>query len=798
MTRPPTQLFATEDVSPRYIDLTWTAPSFGVIDRYNIYRQPPFDTGSPLTVQASSLTFNSATNQYTYVDKTAACNPGGYTYAVSALLQGTDQESAQSNSVNTTTAGKPLTGCYTNTPPTVTLNDLSFGLPNPTVQGSIVTITWTLRDDDTGTFVPNLNANTLVANGPVFSNNCSTVTQGSTNLLVNGVAQTVGGSPAGTFVQNGNQFTFAWDTDAFCAGSYTFTLNLDSKQSETTASALQLQIDINDTDSTPHVTTLSVPDATVDVNYNNLLSEHGGVGSVSWGLSSGSLPPNITLSSGGTLSGIPIVPPPGQLNFLSQPYNFTVQVTDSATPTANVGTEAFTLRLITPVSFKATPYSTGMSPIGVITADFNGDGKPDLAIANSGDNTVSILLNNGDGTFTAQPTLVAGSVPYSLAAGDFDHDGNMDLVVTNFANGSASTVSVFLGTGGGNFQPPVTYAVGAGPISVVTGDFNKDGKLDLAVANQNGAIVSILLGDGLGAFQQPNPPYPAGTTDAAGVVTGDFDGDGNLDLAITNPSDDTVSVLLGNGDGTFKAPVSYSTGPTGNHPVAVSAVDLNGDNKLDLAVTNLDANTVAILLGKGDGTFKASVPYPTTNGASFGPAAMTTGDFNGDGKVDLAITEQSNNRVSILLGNGDIGGTFQSPLEFTTGNNATGVAAGDFNSDGRLDLAVANHDDNTVSVMLHLPQPPTTLAVTNVASGQVTLGWSASTTTPTIAGYNVYQATTSGGPYTKLNGAPVPAGTLTYTDSAVASATTYYYVVTAVDAGNLESVTSNEVSATTP
>ena len=152
------------------------------------------------------------------------------------------------------------------------------------------------------------------------------------------------------------------------------------------------------------------------------------------------------------------------------------------------------------------------------------------------------------------------------------------------------------------------------------------------------------------------------------MTTGDFDGDHNLDLALTNPSDGTVSVLLGNGDGTFHSPVAYATGSSGDHPIAVSAVDFNGDNKLDLAVTNLNAKTVAILLGNGDGTSNAAVTYPATNGSLIGPDAMTTGDFDGDGKTDLAITEQSNNTVSILLGNGN--GTFQSPLEFTAGNVA--------------------------------------------------------------------------------------------------------------------------------
>ena len=355
---------------------------------------------------------------------------------------------------------------------------------------------------------------------------------------------------------------------------------------------------------------------------------------------------------------------------------------------------------------------------------------------------------------------------------------------------------MFLGNGDGTFQPGVTYSVGSTASSVVIGDFNKDGFVDIAVANQdsnNHGSVSVLLGNGDGTFQ-PAAFYQAGTTDVGAVATGDFDGNGNLDLAVTNPSADTVSVLLGNGDGTFQPAIAYATGNSGDHPIAVSAVDLNGDGNLDLAVTNLNAETVAILLGNGDGTFKPRVTYPTTLVPFRGPSAMTAGDFNADGKIDLIITNQfGNSGVSILLGNGD--GTFQSPLEFTTGKFATGVTAGDFNGDGRLDLAVANHDDNTISVMLHLPQPPTNLVTTRVTASQATLAWTASTST-NVTGYNVYQATTSGGSYTKLNSTIVVGSG--FADTTVTTGTSYYYVVTAVDANNLESVNSNQASATTP
>jgi hypothetical protein len=816
VTRSPQGTTAMEGASARTITLNWTAP-FGQIGSYNVYR-------SLNGVQSFSriATVSGNPPATTYTDNNVACNATGYQYFVTAVLSSTStnpgQESSPSNTVSVTLPnGYLLTGCYTNIPtspntaPSIVLNDLSFG-PSPAVQGSVVPITWTLQDDNTSDYgnpyVNNKLANSLYAIGPVSPNGCTTVTQGRTPLVVNGVAQ----SGTGTFNLNGNTFTFMWNTDAFCAGSYTFELDTDSSQSETTPSALQLQIDINDTDSTPHITTLSLPNGTAGVAYSNTLTEDGGTAPFTWTVTSGSLPPGISLSPSGTLSGTSCVPssytftvkvtdsvgnsgtqqlmllvlaaPVAQVNQPLAPessapaaagFNLTVKgtgfdtcskvqwsgsalattfnsatqltaavpssdvaasgtasisVTKTGSPSSNVDFFQITNPTAT-VFLSAAGAATGVghNPNGLIAADLNGDGKLDLAIANGGDNTVSILLGNGDGTFTAQPVLDTGSVPYSLTAGDFNNDGKLDLAVTNFAGGGSSTVSIFIVNGDGSFQPAVSYSVGNGATSVVTGDFNGDGRLDLAVANQNDHTVSILMGKGDGTFQAA-VPYQAGTVDVAAVAIGDFNGDGKLDLALTNPSSDTVSVLLGNGDGTFQAAVTYATGNSGDHPIAVNAADFNGDGKLDLAVTNLNARTVAILLGSGDGTFQPQVSYSTTGGAMIGPSAMTTGDFNGDGKVDLAITDQDDNSVSILVGNGDGTFTFQAPLEFTTGNFADGVAAGDFNGDGRLDVAVANYSDNTVSVMLQAPHVH--LAPSPLAFGSVTTGTSSSASVVTL------------------------------------------------------------------
>ncbi len=332
-------------------------------------------------------------------------------------------------------------------------------------------------------------------------------------------------------------------------------------------------------------------------------------------------------------------------------------------------------------------YDAGSGPDSVAVGDFNGDGKPDLAVANYGDGTVSVLLGNGDGTFQAAVSYGAGSGPASVAVGDFNGDGKADLVVANSTDG---TVSVLLGNGDGTFQAAVNYGAGSGPASVAVGDFNGDGKADLVVGNCNDGVVSVLLGNGDGTFQAA-VSYGTGSGPAS-VAVGDFNGDGKADLAVATYTDGTVSVLLGNGDGTFQAAVSYGTG---SNPASVAVGDFNGDGKADLAVANYGDGTVSLLLGNGDGTFQAAVNY----GTGSNPASVAVGDFNGDGEADLAVANYNDGTVSVLLGYGD--GTFQAAVNYGTGSNPASVAVGDFNGDGKPDLAVANGGNNSVSILLN-------------------------------------------------------------------------------------------------
>jgi hypothetical protein len=397
---------------------------------------------------------------------------------------------------------------------------------------------------------------------------------------------------------------------------------------------------------------------------------------------------------------------------------------------------------------------------GIAAGDFNGDGIPDLIVSyvngTSSPGSVGVLLGNGDGTFKSPTSSPATGIKLeSIAVGDWNGDGNLDVAV---ANAGSNTVTVLLGNGSGTLTATAASpATGADPVSIAVGDFNGDGILDLAVANANNANVTILLGNGDGTFTATAASPATGDSPYA-ITAGDFNGDGKLDLATANNNSNTVTVLLGNGDGTF-TPASASPA-TGNNPNSIVAGDFNGDGKLDLAVSNLDANsggTITVLLGNGNGTFTPAASPATGGNAD----SIAVGDWNGDGIADLAVANQLNNALTVLLGVGDC--TFTpATASPATSTAPSGLAVADFNGDGLADLAVANAGNYPNG-----PVSPSLTVL--LASGQVTTAIATGVTIATAGPHLVEASypgdsnyASSGSATTALTG-PTAATTLTLT-----------------------------------
>jgi hypothetical protein len=422
----------------------------------------------------------------------------------------------------------------------------------------------------------------------------------------------------------------------------------------------------------------------------------------------------------------------------------------------------------------AQDYYVGLQTSDVAVGDFNGDGALDFVTANAGGATLNVRLNNGDGTFARAPHYGRTDTPYfSVATTDVNGDGNLDLVTTGgvllgngdgtfqdpvpfnvpghplavavlpgdrLAVGQNNGVSILEHVGGASFRDVADYPVRGGTINGVmmrmaVADLNGDGIADLVTTDQRG--VNVFLGNPDDTFRLASSPRTGNY--ASSIAIADFNGDGVPDLAvgqgdiIDGYGQRRVMVLMGNGDGTFQAPVEYQVGSGGETPVDVVAADFNGDGRPDLAVLDAWGGKVILMMNRGDGTFTIGPSLRITGGLE--STSLIVGDFNNDGIPDLAAA--GDNGVGILLGNGDC--TFQAPLNYAATGLPWDLVAGDFNGDGFTDLAVAG-DHGGIAVLLNAADwgpgpgpwlgPPASGAP---AAGQVRLGAGSGASNPPFA-----------------------------------------------------------------
>lgn len=344
------------------------------------------------------------------------------------------------------------------------------------------------------------------------------------------------------------------------------------------------------------------------------------------------------------------------------------------------------------------------SPISIVTGDFNNDGIPDLIALTYQGGILALGLGNGDGTFQPFTGIDGGCKSFYIADGDFNNDGNLDLAISSSQTLCGVGMNVVYGTGHGTVSGGVALLPTGDPsaVQIVVADLNGDGNQDIAfTGGQN--FVYVFLGNGDGTFQNLRK-IAGGGLESSGLTVGDVNGDGIPDLIVTNlklnNSNGNVSVLLGNGDGSFESPIRIMAGPS---PTQSAVGDFNGDSKLDIAVA--ESGQVKVFLGNGDGSFTIGAVLRTP-----GPYVgwIATADFNGDGKTDIAVVNSAItppiNAVVVFPGNGD--GTFQPQGTFNVGGDPGQMVVGDFNRDGKPDIAIVNFGHLTATVLINSTSSP--------------------------------------------------------------------------------------------
>ena len=330
----------------------------------------------------------------------------------------------------------------------------------------------------------------------------------------------------------------------------------------------------------------------------------------------------------------------------------------------------------------AVNYAGGSATAGITAGDFNKDGTVDVVAVDLGGDRVGILLGNAAGSLGAAAFYSVGTAPVGITSADFNHDGNLDIAVTNSGD---NNISIRLGDGAGGFGAETTFNVGTLPVGITTGDFNRDGDADLSAANFTSGTVSVLLGNGAGGFGAA-----ASTTVGTGPVNlaaGDLNVDGIPDLVVANYGSNNASKLLGVGNGTFAAAVNTATS-TG--PLAVVIADFDRSAEPDAAITEQADTTPTLITGTdpaAPGTFSDSANLAMGGGSD--PMRVTTGDFDNDGDEDLAALDFTLDKIRIFFNDGAGTLALNQDLALVAGAQATGVAVGDLDRDGDLDMAVS-------------------------------------------------------------------------------------------------------------
>jgi hypothetical protein len=331
-------------------------------------------------------------------------------------------------------------------------------------------------------------------------------------------------------------------------------------------------------------------------------------------------------------------------------------------------------------------------------ADFDNDGRPDIAFTNSATDNIGIFFGGDNDTFYELTTFStgSGSAPYGIAVADFNNDSQLDIAVANYGNGN---LGVLLGCVDGTFFSPLTYSTGdySQPYYLAVGDFNSDGRRDVIVANFGSNNVGVFLGYASEDFLIA-PAFSTGfSSQPTSIAVADFNNDTLLDIVVANNGTDNLMILFGSGFGTFDSQTTYSTG-NGSQPCWVAVGDFNNDNLLDIVVANSGTNSIGVFLSNGTSTFSSQITYST--GVRSQPYSVAVGDFNNDTLLDIAVASYGANNVGFFLGYGN--GSFMSQQIFGTGfgSRPSALAVGDINNDGLTDIVATNNGYGNIDMLM--------------------------------------------------------------------------------------------------